>query len=337
MPDTGNSWPEHQETKSPETFQIFHMSKSDNQGQITPGMFRPAFWPTWSALFCLWLLMRLPRVWLMRVGGWLGDWLRHRNHKRRHIARINLELCFPDISDRHREQLLIEHFRYQARGLIDLGLACMGSRQQLARYHEIQGIEHITGNLGDSGVIVIGFHSISMEMAAASLLSDIPLVSMMKRDSNPVINRFLYRSRTRFRKAEVYMRDQGLRGIVRGVRQGKACYLVPDEDYGDSSHTVFAPFFGEPKSTLTTVSRLAIKTGALVVACFCILDGKTGNYKSVIRQPLGDFSKHDEVENAKRINQAAEELIRLAPEQYMWTFKLFRTRPNGGADPYRQS
>ncbi|MCY4051905.1 MAG: lysophospholipid acyltransferase family protein [Gammaproteobacteria bacterium] len=311
------------------------MSKSDNEGQITLNMFRPGLWPTWIALFCLWLLMWLPRVWLMKLGGWLGDWSRHRNHKRRNIARINLELCFPDLSKQHREKLLIQHFRYQARGLLDLGLACMGSRQKLDRYHKIEGIEHITSNLGKSGVIVIGFHSIGMEMAGISLLGDMPLVSMMKRDSNPVINRFLYRSRTRFKKAEIYMRDQGLRGIVRGVREGKACYLLPDEDHGDSSHTVFAPFFGEPKSTLTTVSRLSIKTGAQVVVFFCLLDAKTGIYKSIVRKPIGDFSKYDELENAKRINQAAEELIRLAPEQYMWTFKLFRTRPDGGTNPYQ--
>ncbi len=312
------------------------MCKPDNEGQITPDMFRPRFWPTWGTLFFLWLLMWLPRIWLMKLGEWLGDWLRRRNHKRRHIAEINLKLCFPDISGERREQLLAEHFRYQARGLLDLGLACMGSRQQLSRYHEIQGIEHIISNLGKSGVIVIGFHSISMEMAGISLLGDIPLVSMMKRDSNPVVNRFLYRSRTRFKKAEIYMRDQGLRGIVRGVRQGRACYLLPDEDYGESAHTVFAPFFGQSKSTLTTVSRLAIRTGSPVVPCFCILDAKTGIYKSVVGEPIGNFSKNDDFENARRINQAAEALIRLAPEQYMWTFKLFRTRPDGGTDPYQR-
>ena len=271
----------------------------------------------------------------MKLGGWLGDWLRRRNHKRRQIAKINLQLCFPDISEEDREQLLIEHFRYQVRGLLDLGLACMGSRRQLARYSEARGIEHITSNLGKSGVIVIGFHSISMEMAAISMLPDIPLVSMMKRDANPVINRFLYRARTRFKLAEIYMRDQGLRGIVRGVKRGKACYLVPDEDYGDSNHTVFAPFFGELKSTLTTVSRLALKNDAIVVPCFCILDAKTGIYTSVISAPIDHFSKENELENATRINQAAEALIRLAPEQYMWTFKLFRTRPDGSPGPYQ--
>ena len=309
--------------------------QNDAGDRISPEMFRPRYWPTWSALLLLWLLMRLPRTWVMRLGGWLGDWFRHRNLKRRHIAETNIRICFPELSDECRQRLVIEHFRHYGRGLLDLGLACMGSRKRLIKYSEVQGIEHITDNEA-SGVIVIGFHSISMEMAAFSLLSDIPLVSMMKRDSNPVINRFLYRARTRFSLAEIYMRDQGLRGILKGIRRGKTCYLVPDEDYGDSRHTVFAPFFGEPKSTLTTVSRIAGKTGAVVVPCFCILDATTGIYKTVVLEPVRNYPTESEVENATCINRAAETLIRHAPEQYMWTFRLFRTRPGGLPNAYEQ-
>lgn len=309
--------------------------KNDAGDRISPGMFRPRYWPTWGTLLLLWLLMRLPRTWVMRLGGWLGDWFRRRNLKRRHIAETNIGICFPELSEERRRQLVIDHFRNYGRGLLDLGLACMGSRKRLTKYSEIQGIEHITDNQA-SGVIVIGFHSISMEMSAISLLPDIPLVSMMKRDSNPVINRFLYRARTRFSLAEIYMRDQGLRGILRGIRRGKTCYLVPDEDYGDSRHTVFAPFFGEPKSTLTTVSRIARKTGAVVVPCFCILDATTGIYRTMVLEPIQDYPTESETENAARINRAAETLVRHAPEQYMWTFKLFRTRPDGLSNAYEQ-
>jgi KDO2-lipid IV(A) lauroyltransferase len=36
------------------------------------------------------------------------------------------------------------------------------------------------------------------------------------------------------------------------------------------------------------------------------------------------------------MNRAVEECIRRAPEQYLWTFKIFRTRPSGEPDLYEQ-
>ena len=92
-----------------------------------------------------------------------------------------------------------------------------------------------------------------------SFMTEIDLVSMMKRDKNPVLNWFLYRSRMRHRKVKVYMRDQGLRRIIHGMNAGRTCFLVPDEDLGAGKHTVFAPFFGQDRATLNTVGRLELQ------------------------------------------------------------------------------
>ncbi len=34
------------------------------------------------------------------------------------------------------------------------------------------------------------------------------------------------------------------------------------------------------------------------------------------------------------MNAAIEAGVREMPEQYMWTFKFFKTRPNGAPSPY---
>jgi KDO2-lipid IV(A) lauroyltransferase len=34
------------------------------------------------------------------------------------------------------------------------------------------------------------------------------------------------------------------------------------------------------------------------------------------------------------VNAAFETVIRQAPEQYLWTLRWFRTRPNGESSPY---
>ena len=166
------------------------------------------------------------------------------------------------------------------------------------------------------------------------MLGGVEVVSMMKQDKNPVINWFLYRSRTRYKKARVLMRDESLRGIIGGMKEGKLCYFIPDEDFGDGRHTVFAPFFGQQRSTLKIVSRLARITGAVVIPSICKLDSATGRYRTTVSPPLENFPSDSDIEDATIINRAMEKLILNAPEQYMWTFRWFRTQPDGKENPY---
>jgi lauroyl/myristoyl acyltransferase len=38
--------------------------------------------------------------------------------------------------------------------------------------------------------------------------------------------------------------------------------------------------------------------------------------------------------DATRMNEVIEEGLRTMPEQYLWTFKLFKTRPDNAPSPY---
>jgi KDO2-lipid IV(A) lauroyltransferase len=49
---------------------------------------------------------------------------------------------------------------------------------------------------------------------------------------------------------------------------------------------------------------------------------------------MEDFPTGDAVEDARRMNEAVEALVRFAPENYMWTLKRFRTRPPGEPKVY---
>ena len=312
---------------------------SDPEARLQPRMLYPRYWSTWILLGSLWLVSWLPRGWIMGMGNWIGDRIRLSNRKRRGIVETNLRLCFPDLSDREREQMLVDHFRCYGCGLLDMGLIMMATRERIEKHSSVEGRENLVSNLDNPGVIMITFHTTTLDMCSSSMCSstmmaDIPVVTMMKRDRNPVLNRFLYRARTRYSNARVYMRDQSLRGILKGMSEGRVCYIVPDEDFGAGRHSVYAPFFGQPRAMLNIVSRFAARTGARVVPCLCRLDRSTGRYVTTLLPPLENFPGKSEVEDATRINQAMESLISKAPEQYLWTFRWFKTRPEGLDSPY---
>jgi lauroyl/myristoyl acyltransferase len=59
-----------------------------------------------------------------------------------------------------------------------------------------------------------------------------------------------------------------------------------------------------------------------------------GSYRIVLHEALGNFPSGDDVVDATTMNAALERGVRMAPEQYFWTLRWFRTRPDGGPSPY---
>jgi lauroyl/myristoyl acyltransferase len=57
-------------------------------------------------------------------------------------------------------------------------------------------------------------------------------------------------------------------------------------------------------------------------------------YEMVFYPPLLDVPSGDAVTDALRMNAVLERAIRDMPEQYMWTYKRFKTRPDGARSPY---
>jgi len=156
---------------------------------------------------------------------------------------------------------------------------------------------------------------------------------MYKPQSNPVLDWMMTRRRQRH-GVRLVARDAGLRPVVRSMRRNPAIFFyLPDEDHGPR-HSVFAPFLGVPKATLPALGRLASLTGAPVLPCLVEVDPWRGRYRVRFGKPLTNFPSNDSVTDATRMNQAIEALIEPDPAQYMWVYRLFRTRPAGAPDPY---
>ena len=315
---------------------------ADTRPQFEARFLLPQFWGTWARLFLLRPIMYLPRKWVMALGGVLGNHMYRRNKKRRHIAEINLRMCFPELSNSARAKLLREHFRQHARGLLDAALAMWGSRKRIDRIARIDRREWLINMMRKQPVIIIAFHLTTLEMSGAMVAGTHPLVAMMNRTRNPLLTWQMWRGRTHLDKEnlQMLMRDQGLRPLVRLIRAGHTCFFSPDEDFGRpriDAHTVFAPFFGVATSTLTVVGRLAKMTGAVVLPSATRLDPKTGCYTMTVDAPLKNFPSNAPQADAAAVNRAMETLIRAAPAEYMWTFRRFKSRPDGGANPYKQN
>lgn len=293
--------------------------------------FAPEWWPSWLLLGLLRLVALLPLRASRALGAMLGLLIYALNAKRRHIARVNLELCFPEKSAHARTRLLWRHFLVKGQSYVDLGFLAWASERRILRKTHIRGLEQYH-DLRGRNIILLAPHCVGMNFGGSVIARSRAQFSMVKLQGNPVVNWLLNRGRVRF-GCFLLSRTQGLRPVIRGLKQARAFYYLPDEDFGQRQ-SVFVPFFGVPTATLATLGRLAHLTHALVVPCFTrLLPGGRG-YEVILKSPLKDFPNGDRTRDAACMNKVIEEGLRPMPEQYLWTFKLFKTRPHGAPSPY---
>ena len=125
-----------------------------------------------------------------------------------------------------------------------------------------------------------------------------------------------------------YIPRHKMRLLFDTLRNNQPVWYAYDVD-GGRQRSVFAPFFGVPTASLTAVSRITQNTGSLVVPVrFYRRDDNTG-YEIRLSPALENFPTSDWVHDATRLNAALEEAIRDKPEQYIWQYKRFKTRPEG--------
>ncbi len=273
----------------------------------------------------LWLLHWLPLPVLRAIGGLLGRLLYAVGRERRKVALINLRLCFPEKSEAEREQIARDHFIAFSRAVIDRTLGWWASRERLERIIRITGVEHLNDPEGRP-VIMLSPHFVGLDAGATRISMFVRGCSVYSNQKNPVFNKLLYDGRIRFTDAVLLSRQDGMRKIIKAMKDGYKFYYLPDMDFGPKE-SIFVPFFGVQAATIPGVSRLARLTGARVVACITrqVADG----YEVEVMPAWDDFPGESVEADTAYVNRFIEGQVLRMPEQYFWLHKRFKTRPPG--------
>lgn len=273
----------------------------------------------------LWLLHWLPLPCLRGLGWLLGRLLYAAGRERRKVALINLRLCFPEKSEVEREDLARRHFIAFSRAVLDRTLGWWASKERLERIIRIQGVEHLNDPEGRP-IIMLSPHFVGLDAGATRISMFVRGCSVYSNQKNPVFNKLLYDGRIRFTEAVLLSRQDGMRKIIKAMKDGYKFYYLPDMDFGPKE-SIFVPFFGVPAATIPGVSRLARLTGAKVVACITrqVADG----YEVEVMPAWDNFPGASVEEDTAFVNRFIESQVLRMPEQYFWLHKRFKTRPPG--------
>lgn len=278
-------------------------------------------------LALMWLLHFLPLPVLAWIGNGIGMLFWLLAAERRRVADINLRLCFPEMSGEERARLVRRHFRAFGRSFIERSILWWSSEKRIRRLIHVNGREYFE-QTRDKPVIYLAVHFVGLDIAGNWLSQYVDGVSIYAMQKNLYFSDFLRRKRGRFRRQILLSRQEGLRGVIRAMREGHPFYYFADQDFG-AKDGLFVPFFGVPASTIATVPRLAEITGAKVVPCISrILPGGRG-YEVNFYPAWDNYPTGDPMADTRRMNAFIEDRVREMPEQYFWLHKRFKTRPDG--------
>ncbi|MEO6688493.1 MAG: LpxL/LpxP family Kdo(2)-lipid IV(A) lauroyl/palmitoleoyl acyltransferase [Dokdonella sp.] len=292
----------------------------------------PRHWPAWLGLGVIALGARLPYAWLRAIGRALGWLAAHLLGDRRRVAARNIDLCFPQLDETARAELLEQTLRDSGMMLIEFALAWMGPARAISRIPlAIEGLEHLAAaRAAGHGVLLVGAHFSHLELCARLVSQRIPIAGMYREHADAAFEWAIKRARLRYADA-MFTKDE-LRQTLRYLKEGGTVWYAPDQDMRGKD-VVFAPFFGMPAATITATHHLARLSGAKVIPFFHRRIAG-GGYAIRLEAPIDAFPTGDVVNDTARVNACIERMVREAPSQYLWLHKRFKTRPPGEAAVY---
>jgi KDO2-lipid IV(A) lauroyltransferase len=293
----------------------------------------PRFWAVWIGLAIVRLVNVLPLPVQLAIGRGLGRLAYVFSRRDRHVAKVNIDMCLPELTAEQRFRILKDHFASLGCALFETGLVWWASSARLKRLIRFEGLEHLEAALArGKGALMLSAHFTTLEMGARALTLLGPMSVMYLTPSNPLIAELSRRGRSRHTVQAVT--SEQIRDLLQNLKNNLPVWYAPDQRFTDKASEL-VPFFGIPAASNVATSRLAKISGATVLPYFP--ERRTDNRGYIVRihPPFENFPTNDPIADTQQFHALIEANVRRNPDQYLWAYKRFK-RP-GIEDPYRRA
>ena len=275
----------------------------------------------------MWLLHWLPLPVIARLGEAVGNLLFVLVKSRRHITLVNLALCFPALSKKERNRIARQHFQAYARSVLERGILWWASEARLRRLIVVEPSVPLNA-INSSPTILLCPHFVSLDVAGVAVMLESSLCSIYTQQRNAIFDKLLRKGRSRFRPIKLFARSDGVKPIIRAMRENLPFFMLPDMDFGEKD-AEFIPFFGIPAATLTAPARIAAATSAKVIPVVATYLPNYRGWKIKFYPAWVDFPGTDMLAATRAMNAFIEDRVRETPAEYFWAHRRFKTRPIG--------
>lgn len=273
------------------------------------------------------LFSHLPLPFLHWFGG-LGGLMVHAfsaRHRRR--VRDNMARCLGR-PPTQAEQL--ENARETGRMILELPYVWLRPSAEIqARIIEVHGWELAEAARSEGKTIIaLTPHLGCFEIASQFIGEHMPMTVLYRPPKQSSVEPILRAGRTRGQLTLATADLAGVRNIIRGLRQGVATGLLPDQAPG-RGEGVWVPFFGKQAYTMTLAARLSeVKNTQVLLFWGERVYGRGWRLHVFLPSVPVEGPLEDRV---KILSGEVETLVRRCPSQYLWAYNRYKVP--AGANP----
>lgn len=271
----------------------------------------------------------LPLPFLHRLGALLGALVYRIPNESTHATRVNLSICFPELSPDEREALTKVSMKEMGKAVFEAGPLWLWSAEKANAYiNNIQG-EDIYDRAVEAkqGVIVLTPHLGNWEILNFYLSrASQQVTGLYSPHTMPAVDALVYKGRGRTGSILVPATPKGLIKVRKALSHCGITMILPDQQ-PHRDNGVYAPFFGQTALTMRLIYAMLQKTNSRIVCMYGKRLDHGEGFDIVCREPDALIYSEDAQESIAALNRSMEQCIRDIPEQYNWAYKRFSKQP----------
>jgi KDO2-lipid IV(A) lauroyltransferase len=290
-----------------------------------------------------WLLLKMigavPRPLARFVGARTAALLFLMRPRLRAAASENLQLAFPDWSDKQRRAAIRGMVRQLGWMAAEFAHFPKHTKDNIDRIILLDGFENFANaQARGKGVLFLTGHMSAWEMAPfAQALYGNPLHFLVRPIDNARVDALVTRYRC-LNGNQPIDKNQSARAVLKVLRDKGTVGILADQNT-QPSEGVFVDFFGIPASTTAGIARFALHTGAAVVPVFVHWDQPSRKYRLSFHPEVELVRTGDDAtdirENTQRFTREIENYVRRHPDQWLWVHRRWKARPPGEPSIYK--
>ena len=238
------------------------------------------------------------------------------------VSAQNIKICFPKLSNKDQESLIKNALIHTGKNLTESGLIWNQSFSKNANYVSHFNGEHYLEN--SKKTILLVPHIGCWELTGRVLANSTKVTFMYKPLGSQKQNDYLFKRRNKGNLTMASADKSGILKIQRALKNSELVGMLPDQDPGEEGG-IMSPFFNRRVNTMTLLAKI-VKKNDLQVLIFWAKRLPKGKGYELNLKPVDLNINGDTLEGrVASMNQCVETLIRKMPEQYMWSYKRFKS------------
>ena len=241
--------------------------------------------------------------------------------KRNKISKVNIELCFPELSEKNRNRIYKDNVFASSKAIFHSGIAWFWSDKKIQKSipYKINGLDNLLKNQDSKkGILLFFKHSLHLELDSRILAMNAEIYGVEREHNSEKFE--LTQSRGRLKSLKGLAGRKNTITFMRWLKNGKTVLYAPDQDYG-MKNSIVVDFFGIPAATVSAPLKIIKSANCMTF----FLNSYFDKGKLIIDLEEIELSDKSVEEFSNELNMLIETKIKLHPSEYLWQHRRFKS------------